>query len=137
MERTSIEDLVGATKLAGVSEDRALRFNSGKPQLSLVFEFRYALEAIAIGLEEGVSKYGRGNWQKGMPTNEIIDSMGRHLIAHMSGEVVDQDSSTGATHLAKIACNALMALELELRKQRIDVTSLDDQERAFHVADHL
>lgn len=91
---------------------RATRHNKGKPQLSLVLEFRQALNAAAKGLEEGVDTYGRGNWRKGMPATEIVDSLARHLTAMMSGERVDPASPNGSTHVAKILTNALMLAEL-------------------------
>lgn len=88
---------------------RAKRFNEGKPQLSLVLEFRRALEGAAYGLEEGVGKYGRSDWRKGMPITDVVDSMARHLVAYMSGEMIDPAS--GLPHLDKALCNALMASE--------------------------
>ena len=90
-------------------EGRAERLNQGKPQLSLVMEFRRALEGASFGLEEGVGKYGRGNWRKGMPEVEVVDSLVRHLIAFMSGE--DIDPASGLPHVDKMTCNALMLAE--------------------------
>lgn len=66
----------------------------------------------ARGLEEGTVKYGRGNWRKGLPEHETIDSLLNHLTAHLAGEITDPDSPTGATHLEKVLCNALMLVEL-------------------------
>lgn len=106
------------------SDNRAKRFNAGKPQLSLVFEFRRALEGAARGLEEGVEKYGRSDWQKGMPIETCIDSLGRHLVAYMSGEEIDPAS--GLPHLDKLLCNALMASEFYHRQH--DERSLTDHD---------
>lgn len=102
MERQ--DQLVGA-------ESRAQRngLAEGKPQLSLVLEFRKALEGAAKGLEEGVTKYGRGDWKRGMPLEEVADSLSRHLLAFMSGEMVDEKS--GLPHVDKITNNALMLAE--------------------------
>jgi len=61
-----------------------------------------------MGFAEGVKKYGRGNWRKGFPEHELCDSLLGHLAAHLSGEMIDPDSATGATHLDKVLCNALM-----------------------------
>lgn len=88
------------------------RRGSNKPQLSLILEFTAALEGAAKGFAEGVAKYGRGNWKKGFPQEEIIDSMMSHLTKHMNGEIVDPDSTTGATHLDKMLCNALLLRQL-------------------------
>lgn len=113
MESTSRHDLAEHDQLVG-TESRAKRdrAGSGKPQLSLVLEFRNALLSAAKGLEEGVAKYGRGNWRKGFPAEEICDSLANHLTAYLSGELIDPDSATGATHLEKVLCNALMLVEL-------------------------
>lgn len=91
------------------TESRAKRLNAGKPQLSLVLEFRHALEGAARGFEEGVEKYGRGNWRKGMPEYEVVDSLARHLLAFMSGEEIDPTS--GLPHVDKALCNAIMLSE--------------------------
>lgn len=102
-------------------DERAKRFNEGKPQLSLVFEFRRALEGSSYGFAEGVAKYGRGNWRKGMPITEILDSLGRHLTAYMGGEEIDPDS--GLPHLDKLLCNALMASEhYHMKKDKLILT---------------
>jgi hypothetical protein len=74
--------------------------------MSLIFEFGLALEGGAKALAEGAAKYGRGNWRLGMPQNEILDSIGRHLIALASGEEIDEAS--GLPHVDKIFTNALM-----------------------------
>ena len=84
----------------------------GKPQMSLLLDFGKALKNACRGLQEGADKYGRGDWQKGMPQNEIIDSLMRHLEAHVGGEVVDPSSPTGATHLDKVLNNALLLSQL-------------------------
>ena len=88
------------------------RRGSGKPQLNLVLDFGVALEEAARGLQEGVDKYGRGNWKAGFPLEEILDSAMSHLTKHMAGEMFDPDSATGATHLGKFLCNALLAVQL-------------------------
>lgn len=107
-----------------IATDRAKRFNNGKPQLSLVFEFRRALEGAARGLEEGVGKYGRSDWKKGMPITDCIDSLGRHLTAYMSGEMIDPAS--GLPHLDKLLCNALMAAEYYHLDDERSLTEPDD-----------
>lgn len=76
-------------------------------------------------MQEGAAKYGRGNWQKGMPEDEILDSMMRHIMALKRGEVVDPDSSTGATHYDKIVTNALMLSELGQRQRQRLSSTLD------------
>ena len=81
----------------------------GKPQLSLVLEFRAALEGAAKALAAGAEKYGRSDWRRGMPQNEVVDSLSRHLVALMSGEVIDETDKR--PHVDKILCNALLLSE--------------------------
>lgn len=101
---------------------QAIRFDSGKPQLSLVLEMRRALEGASRGLEEGVLKYGRGNYAKGdgLPLDKILDSLLRHASAYASGEMMDMDSKDAngnpVPHVDKILTNALMLAELWHRK---------------------
>lgn len=96
-----LEPVEGRAKRAGLLE--------GKPQISLVFEFRRALEGAARALAEGVDKYGRGNWRKGMPQEEVLDSLGRHIVALASGEQIDPAS--GLPHADKILTNAMLLSE--------------------------
>jgi hypothetical protein len=113
MGSNSENRMVGQDQLVG-TESRAKRDRAGsaKPQLSLVLEFKKALEGAARGLAEGVDKYGRGDWKKGFPATEICDSLANHLTAYLSGELIDPDSKNGATHIEKILCNALLLAEL-------------------------
>ena len=100
----------------GAAEKRASRdgLAEGKPQLSWVFEFRFALEGAARSFAEGATKYGRGNWKKGMPREEVLDSLGRHLVALASGEEIDAKS--GLPHVDKILTNAMMLSEYHYTK---------------------
>lgn len=113
-----LQEAVGAA----VTAEKAIRFDSGKPQLSLVLEMRKALEGASRGLEEGVIKYGRGNYAKGdgLPLDKILDSLLRHASAYASGEMLDQDSKDAngnpVPHVDKILTNALMLAELWHRK---------------------
>lgn len=102
--------MVAKDQLVG-AEGRAKRdgLTQGKPQIGLVLEFRDAIEGAAKALAKGADKYGRGNWQKGMPTEEVVDSMMRHLLAYINEEDVDPED--GMYHTDKILTNALMLAE--------------------------
>lgn len=83
----------------------ALRYNKGKPQLSLVIEARYALEGAAEVLEFGMGKYDRSNWKNSFPKEQLIDSLMRHLCKFMDGEELDDE--TGLPHVDHLLCNAI------------------------------
>lgn len=58
------------------------------------------LRRVAMRFTEGAQHYGSRNWEAGMPTSRICDSLFRHLEAARRGET-DED------HLAAVCWNAL------------------------------
>lgn len=60
-----------------------------------------SLKSLAKRFEDGATKYGRDNWQKGIPISRYYDSANRHLWALRDGQV-DEDHF-GAV-LWNIAC---------------------------------
>lgn len=111
-----------------MDESRARRDGngSGKPQLSLIFDYPKALAGATLPMRDGNKKYGRMNWAKGMPQEEILDSLLRHIQALRQGETIVPDSEHGATHWDAIVSNALMLSELR-PVQVIDAASVEDQ----------
>lgn len=85
------------------NEDKAMRFNEGKPKWNLVHY--KSLEPMVRVLEFGALKYAPRNWQKPMPLEEILNSMQRHLAALMDGEEFDKESKIH--HMGHIMCNAM------------------------------
>lgn len=59
-----------------------------------------ALRAVSKRFEDGALKYGRDNWQKGIPVSRYIDSIYRHLWAFMEG-CNEED------HLSAVMWNAM------------------------------
>jgi hypothetical protein len=88
---------------------------AGKAQVSLVLEFSHAIRGAAAILAPGAEKYGRKDWEKGMPKEEVIDSLMRHLLAYVGGEDLDPD--TGLPHVDAVTCNALMLAEFRHTKK--------------------
>jgi hypothetical protein len=86
-------------------KNQADRHNTGKSQLSLILEADVAIKGMCSVFEFGVKKYSRGNWKKGLPENEIIDSLLRHLMAYYDGEILDSES--GLPHIDHVTCNAV------------------------------
>jgi len=82
---------------------QADRHNEGKPQWSMV-DFP-SMEPMVRVLEFGANKYSRDNWKKGLPKEQILDSMMRHVFALASGE--ENDPESGLPHIGHIQCNAM------------------------------
>ena len=80
--------------------------------MSLIFDYPIALAGVTLTMLDGNKKYGRGNFKKGMPQGEIIDSLLRHIAALQGGEIYVPDSEHGATHWDAIMSNAMMLSEL-------------------------
>lgn len=74
----------------------------------------------ALGLLDGMLKYGRSNWRKfGVRASIYNDAAKRHLNAWFEGEDIDPDS--GLPHLAHaIACVALLIDATEAGKLKDD-----------------
>lgn len=123
-------------------EEKALRYNTGKTQWSLLPWDQ--LESMIKVLEYGAHKYsvfeddkgnkikginvsvedskklklissGRDNWKKGFPKNELWDSNLRHIKAAMSGE--DLDPESGLSHIGHIFCNMVFINNEYLKQQ--------------------
>lgn len=115
-----------------MSQEKALRYNQGKPKWSLV-DFK-SLEPLVKVMEYGAHKYstfsdgvktykgseisekdsvsltlidsGKENWKKGLDKKEVLESLTRHLFALMDGEEFDRES--GCSHIGHIMANAMM-----------------------------
>lgn len=90
-------------------DENASRDNEGKAELSYMLEFPYACEAVSAVAAFGNEKYSRGNWMKGFPQLQLIDSLQRHLMAYTNGE--DLDPESGLPHLSHVAWNAMVLIE--------------------------
>jgi len=63
-----------------------------------------ALRAVAKRFEDGATKYGRDNWQKGIPVSRYIDSLYRHLWQLM-------EDDTAEDHGGAIIWNAMCLIQ--------------------------
>lgn len=75
--------------------------------------FRHVpLESIAAGaasLEYGAQKYSDRNWEKGLPWQQLIDSLRRHLDDFERGHDIDDGpTGSGLPHICMIMANAMM-----------------------------
>ena len=92
-------------------EDRAMRFNEGKAELSYIMSLPNACAGVSAAFAMGAQKYARNNWKKGLDRNQLVDSALRHLSKSQNGEVFDEES--GLDHLFHFAWNALVLAEQE------------------------
>jgi len=88
------------------------RFNEGKPKWSLL-DFD-SFEDMTKVLEMGAEKYGKDNWKKGLPVNEVAESLLRHVFAILRGE--REDSESKLPHSAHVLCNAMFIAFMEKNK---------------------
>lgn len=94
------ENVSGTWKLVS-SNELGDRNNQGKLRWSLLD--MKTLEGLVKVLMMGAEKYSDYNWQKGLPINEVYESLMRHLVSFMNGE--DNDSESGLSHLDHALCN--------------------------------
>ena len=73
------------------NEDNGIRHNNGKPMVSLIDpEFILGMAEV---LTEGMKKYDKHNWQKGLNFSDSYDSAMRHLLKFWAGKDVDHETS--------------------------------------------
>lgn len=65
-----------------------------------------ALRAVSKRFEDGAVKYGRNNWQLGIPLSRYVDSIYRHLWAFMRGDASED-------HGAAVIWNAMCMVETQ------------------------
>ena len=90
------------------TKDRSMRYNSGKPDYSLIP--LAAMQEAAKVLEYGASKYERDNWKRPTHWSVSFACLQRHLAAWQSGE--DLDPESGRNHLGHAMCNILQMLHM-------------------------
>lgn len=92
--------------VAEIAEDlskwKALRYNSKKPQYSLI-DMQALLPLVAV-LEFWAKKYARNNWKKDMDMDQLMDSLLRHVAA-LQNELYDRES--WIHHIWHILANAM------------------------------
>lgn len=85
-------------------EKPAVRFNTGKLQMSYIFDAPFATAGKVRVKEKGAVKYARGNWRKGLPWMECLDSLVRHALLYSAGQ--DRDTESGELHMDHVQANA-------------------------------
>ena len=98
----------GGVKTWTKEPQRSLRYNTGKPDYSLIPIA--AMQEAAKVLEYGASKYERDNWRRPTHWSVSFACLQRHLAAWQSGE--DNDPESGRNHLGHAFCNILQMLHM-------------------------
>ena len=112
------DKIVFNTKAPQASASTGLRYNTGKPEMSMVLEANKAMEGVAKVLMHGKAKYHRGNWLGGLAHMGIVDCLMRHLTAYVSGE--DKDAESGLPHVDHVLANALFLSQMYHTRPDLD-----------------
>lgn len=109
--KQDFDDLMDKSRETGCEypsyETGALRESLGVPYFRQV-----PLEAIAAGaasLEYGAQKYDNRNWEKGLPWQQMIDSLKRHIDDFERGKNYDDGEDGSELHqVCMIMASAMM-----------------------------
>ena len=92
----------GARTNFSTGEVRDAMKGKGMPSLLPI----YALRAASKRFEDGAEKYGRNNWEKGIPLSRYVDSLYRHLWQFMEGDTTED-------HAGAIVWNAMCMVQTD------------------------
>lgn len=95
---------------------QAQKHDGGKPRMDYLDP--YALEEVAKVLTFGATKYGPGDWKRGIEIGRLMAACLRHIFAFMRGE--NNDPETGLSHLAHAICCLMFALWMIGNKPEMD-----------------
>lgn len=79
-----------------------------------------AIMAMAVGLNYGEKKYGAHNYLKGLPMDDLLNSIERHTRALMAGDLADLES--GLPHWCLLASSVAMlvaTIERDLSPEKV------------------
>jgi hypothetical protein len=78
--------------------------DAGKPRMDLIPP--ELLTALGNVFRDGAAHYGERNWEKGIPLNEHIASLLRHVVAVMSGDHSENHDEKMAANVAMFIATA-------------------------------
>lgn len=93
--------------------DTFTKNDSTKPALSFPLGMSHALGLVATVMAYGAEKYEKDNWKlaTGTDIDRYLDAALRHLSAHCSGELIDEES--GNSHMSHALTSLMMYTELK------------------------
>lgn len=120
-------------------KEMAARSNSGKPKLSYNMLGLHTNYGESYVWENGAIKYLRGNWLKGRPYSDCLDSLNRHVTQFLAGEDYDVDpvsgkaenGHSGCAHVYHIVCCAKILAESWSSRPDLDDRPKPTQHRAY------
>jgi hypothetical protein len=102
---------------------------TGKGRYDLIST--HATRALAQVLEEGATKYGDRNWEKGIPIMRHLSSCKRHIdqfIERLTHERNDVGDVVPVNHLQNAYANLMMAIHtMEMIQAGVLKPELDDR----------
>ena len=114
-KRAKVNELKEEKRTYNASKTGAQREALGVPYMK-----QLPLEALAVGataLEYGAKKYADRNWEKGLPWQQMIDSLKRHIDDFERGiEYDDGPDGSGLPHICMIMAGAMMLSTSVVRK---------------------
>lgn len=103
-----------------MSKNEFKKYDSGKPNLAVLFDAPKALAEVSKIISYGAEKYDRKNWRSCPDNERFISATLRHLSAYLSGEKLDVES--GLPHLAHAITSLLFVLDIEQAEERKEDT---------------
>lgn len=76
----------------------------------------YFIERLGFVLAKGANAHGSRNWEKGLPNDETLDSLERHIMAYkmsLSKGYTLTANDVGDDHLAQAAFNLMVLIHNE------------------------
>ena len=113
------------------AKEQADRYNTGKAELSYVFDNPEAIEGLAHHFEMGSKKYARNNYKKGLPQVQVINSLLRHIKDFNNGVDFGVDDITGIEYKT---VNAILWNALILSQQFYTRPDMDNRLKGNPVA---
>lgn len=91
-----------------------------------------AIAAAAASLEYGAKKYADRNWEKGLPWQQMIDSLKRHIEDFERGHDYDNGADGSDLHqVCMIMASAMMLSASVIRGIGVDDRLIAVDEKAF------
>lgn len=116
------------------SDTGAVRESLGVPYFR-----QLPLEALAAGaasLEYGAKKYSDRNWEKGLPWQQMIDSLRRHLDDFERGhDRDDNENGSGLHQVCMIMASAMMLSASVIRDIGVDDRMIGVDDKALSAKD--